>query len=521
MFNGIDIEKVVLSSFQLSKKESDILTIYDRYELKFSLKTGEEGTITLYVDKGTVPERIPSQYIGQEDKYQEKLREFFLNTLFQRNKKESRIYLGSFNYKDKSKPVNDIYSVSKDGYSSKQELFNALIETLELYENGIITYEELMETFPELDDNQHNKTRNFKNSLDPDNYDEKNDIPKKAKHYVLGDIHGYKEPYETAIKMIKQEDSLVLLGDVIDRGPNGIEILQDLMKRKANTPESNITFILGNHEKMMFEALNYILRFHLSPKTIGDINDYFNASRRQKRIYEYHKETGGGDMKLAEELEKLCTEYKENIARVISEYNIDVAKMIETIGIWCCSKNGGDKTLYAFMNLDISEQKNIFEFLRSAYIMKQQRIQEKDILFVHASPPKDINLVKGLNQSGDNGIRANQLPYDELNFMVWNRNIDTYSQCKELGLHTICGHTYEPNTTIVNRQKGYTCIDEGCGHGASTSVGLYCIEDNTVIHIGQDAIAFESNSTGKIKIIDERGKEETIEGAKIPSEYGR
>ena len=153
--------------------------------------------------------------------------------------------------------------------------------------------------------------------------------------------------------------------------------------------------------------------------------------------------------------------------------------------------------------------------------MKQQTVQGRKILFVHSRPPKDINLVKGLNQSNDYGIRPTQLPPEELNFVVWDRKIDTYSPCKGLGLETICGHEYEFNTAIVNRQKGYKRLDEGCGHGASSSVGLYCIEDDTVTHIGQDGKVFEANGTGKIKIIDERGKEETIEGTKIPTEFAR
>lgn len=530
MFNGIDKGKIDLNSFQLSKQKTDILTIYDRYELKFRLITGEEKTITLYTDKGTIPESTPDEYKGREIEFQSKIKEFFFKTLFQRDKSESRIYVGSFNYKDNSKPVNDIYSITKDGFRRKQDLFDNLKEALELYEKGEITYEEFMEDFPELTENQKSKesensrkdiAKDFRDSLNPDNYDKKTEPPKVGKHYALGDIHGYKEPYDTALQMIKPEDSLVLLGDVIDRGSNGIDILQDLMRRKANTPESNITFILGNHEKMMFEALNYILRLNLSSETISNINSYFNANRQRKNIYENYNETGHGDMKFAEELGRACTEIKEEIEKIMSgaRQSINVDRMIETIGIWCHHKNGGAKTLQAFMKLDEDEQKNIFNFLRSSYVMKQQTVQGRKILFVHSRPPKDINLVKGLNQSNDYGIRPTQLPPEELNFVVWDRNIDTYSPCKGLGLETICGHEYEFNTAIVNRQKGYKRLDEGCGHGASSSVGLYCIEDDTVTHIGQDGKVFEANGAGKIKIIDERGKEETIEGSKIPTEF--
>lgn len=508
-----------------NKLEPDILTIYDRYEIKIHLKTGEERTITLYTDKGTVPENIPNEYNGQEKEFKNKIKEFFFSMLFQRNKSEFEIYLGSFNYKDNSKPANDIYSIIKDGSIRKQDLFDNLMETLKLYENGEITYEEFIESFPELTENQEqkenenstqDKARDFRNSLNPDNYDKETETPQKGKHYVLGDIHGYREPYDTVFKMIKPEDSLVLLGDVIDRGPNGIDMLQDLMKRKANTPESNITFILGNHEKMMYEAINYILKLNLSNATISNINEYFNASCRQKRIYEYYNETGSGDIELAEALGRECAIIKKSIEQAMLNSKVNVDRMIESIGSWCHSKNGGNKTLQAFINLNKDEQKNIFEFLRTSYIMKQEKIQGKDILFVHSRPPKDINLVKGLNQSKDGGMRASEIPHDEFYFVVWNRKEDTYSQCKELGIETVCGHEYEDNTSVVNRQKGYVRIDEGCGHGGSFSVGLYCIEDDTITHIGQDGRAFENHGTGKIKVIDEKGNETIIKDTKIP-----
>ncbi len=529
MFNGIDEDKINLKTFRITKLKRDILTIYDKYELSFFLKTGEEKRITIYVDKGTVPKDIPDEFRGREEEYQKKYKEFFLKRLFQSNKSESIIYLGSFNYADNSKPINDVSSHVNYNGQSKDDLFKDLIECLELYENGKCTYEDILETFPELANNQAskgskeprenaqpNKVNYFKDSLR--NAEEHNKTHKTGKHYVLGDIHGYKEPYDVALKMIKPEDSLVLIGDVIDRGPDGIKILQDLMRRKANEPESNITFILGNHEKMMFEALNYILRLKLSPEIISMINQCYNKNRQMNKIYKYHDETGEGDLELAEELKKLCKEIKKDIENSIQKDNINIDQMIKTIGIWECVANGGEKTLQAFMNLNETEQKNIFEFLRTSYIMKQQNIQGKDFLFVHSSPPNDINLVKKLKQSKDGGIKANQIPHDELNFVVWNRDVDTYTPCKQLGLTTVCGHTYEANTTEVNRQKGYIRIDEGCGHGPSCSVGLYCIEDNSVIHIGQDSKAFETYDTGKIKIIDESGKQTIIEECQIPKE---
>ena len=273
MSNLIKIEQIKAINF--TKKDIDFLArYYDEYEFKIEFTTGEKKTIILYADRGTVPEGIPEEYIGREEEYKRKRSMFFGIRALQKDNEESRIYLGSFNYKDSSKPVNDVESYVEHSGQTKENYFKGMIEYLELYENGEITEEDFIEAYPELaeerqpkapSDNgkQQSKENDFKRNLQPKSSSKK-PTHKVGKHYVLGDIHGYKAPYVTALGMIKPEDSLVILGDVVDRGRDGIKIIQDLMRRKANTPESNITFILGNHEKMMFEAISYILKLHLS-----------------------------------------------------------------------------------------------------------------------------------------------------------------------------------------------------------------------------------------------------------------
>ena len=47
--------------------------------------------------------------------------------------------------------------------------------------------------------------------------------------YVMSDIHGCDARYRNILKQIrlKADDHLYILGDVIDRGPNGLGILRD------------------------------------------------------------------------------------------------------------------------------------------------------------------------------------------------------------------------------------------------------------------------------------------------------
>ena len=70
--------------------------------------------------------------------------------------------------------------------------------------------------------------------------------------YVMSDIHGRIRPYHRMLKKIGfcEDDTLYILGDVIDRNPSGIPILKEIM----DTP--NIRLLLGNHEYMMRDFLD-------------------------------------------------------------------------------------------------------------------------------------------------------------------------------------------------------------------------------------------------------------------------
>ena len=70
--------------------------------------------------------------------------------------------------------------------------------------------------------------------------------------YVLSDIHGDKRRLDRILEQIDlaSDDRLYVIGDVIDRKPHGIEILEKLLKME------NVTLLLGNHELMLLNALS-------------------------------------------------------------------------------------------------------------------------------------------------------------------------------------------------------------------------------------------------------------------------
>ena len=68
-------------------------------------------------------------------------------------------------------------------------------------------------------------------------------------HYVMSDIHGEAARFYAMLEKIalRPEDRLIILGDVVDRGPEGVRLLRYIME----TP--NITLLMGNHEHMMMQ----------------------------------------------------------------------------------------------------------------------------------------------------------------------------------------------------------------------------------------------------------------------------
>lgn len=69
--------------------------------------------------------------------------------------------------------------------------------------------------------------------------------------YAVSDLHGQYKMFTKSLEKVdfSDDDQLYMLVDAIDRGPNGIKILQHVMNA------SNMHFLLGNHEFMMLNAV--------------------------------------------------------------------------------------------------------------------------------------------------------------------------------------------------------------------------------------------------------------------------
>ncbi|MGN1147240.1 MAG: metallophosphoesterase [Lachnospiraceae bacterium] len=126
-------------------------------------------------------------------------------------------------------------------------------------------------------------------------------------NYVMSDIHGDYDRYMQMLQKIhfREADTLYILGDVIDRGAQGMKILQDMMMRP------NVIPILGNHEYMASLCMSWLLQEvteesvnHMDADMLQGLTEWMNV---------------GGEASITE-FHKLTTEEREDIIEYLSEF---------------------------------------------------------------------------------------------------------------------------------------------------------------------------------------------------------
>lgn len=92
---------------------------------------------------------------------------------------------------------------------------------------------------------------------------------------VIGDIHGcYYSLMDLLykVKLNKQNDKIIFLGDYIDRGKNSCLVLEFLISLQKEMSSDKCICLRGNHEQMMISAFNerdtYLWKLNGGNKTI-------------------------------------------------------------------------------------------------------------------------------------------------------------------------------------------------------------------------------------------------------------
>ncbi len=73
--------------------------------------------------------------------------------------------------------------------------------------------------------------------------------------FALADLHGRRDLWEMIKEYLQLDDTIYFLGDAIDRGPDGYELMKELMN------DSRVVYLLGNHEQMMQYAISDIHKY--------------------------------------------------------------------------------------------------------------------------------------------------------------------------------------------------------------------------------------------------------------------
>ncbi|MBX7483190.1 metallophosphoesterase family protein [Qipengyuania qiaonensis] len=84
-------------------------------------------------------------------------------------------------------------------------------------------------------------------------------VPEGERFYVIGDIHGRCDLFDALIAAIEKDDrkagqadsTVVLLGDLVDRGPESARVIETARKWGKRR---RVRYISGNHEEMFLES---------------------------------------------------------------------------------------------------------------------------------------------------------------------------------------------------------------------------------------------------------------------------
>lgn len=127
--------------------------------------------------------------------------------------------------------------------------------------------------------------------------------------YVISDIHG---EYDLFIELLdkiglRDEDTLYVLGDVLDRGPHPIKTIHKLMEMP------NAICLAGNHEFMALDCLDFLMR---------EITDKFLADLDEKMLSNYLTWQQNGCETTINEFSKLELDEKQDVIEFIKEFQL-------------------------------------------------------------------------------------------------------------------------------------------------------------------------------------------------------
>ena len=151
--------------------------------------------------------------------------------------------------------------------------------------------------------------------------------------YVTSDLHGSFDGYKKLLEKINfsQNDTLIINGDICDRGPDSAKIYVDVMAR------SNVFVIKGNHEYMAEEPLRIVLK-------------------------------------------------------EFSNKDIDIPTLMSRPAFWNWIDNGGVSTLASLLDFDIDTRLQIYNFIKAMPYYKTVFVNGKRYVILHGGISVNVRL---------------------------------------------------------------------------------------------------------------------------------
>lgn len=108
-------------------------------------------------------------------------------------------------------------------------------------------------------------------------------VPERRRIYAIGDIHGRDDLFEELLGLIESDDaaapsaetSLILLGDLVDRGPSSKQVVDRAIEASRRWPDFHL--LAGNHEEVFLKALTgvpQLVRYFVQIGGEPTINSY-------------------------------------------------------------------------------------------------------------------------------------------------------------------------------------------------------------------------------------------------------
>ena len=245
--------------------------------------------------------------------------------------------------------------------------------------------------------------------------------------FIVSDLHGNGEVYASIIGYLESMSlldkvELYINGDLIDRGPDSLEMLKDVKERMEGSGNITVHYLGGNHELMMYQAF-------LDMQKTGHI-DHFGPWMAN----------GGW----------------------VTEGELD-----------CLPIEEADEYYKLMGTLD-------------TYKKYHEKVAGQRILLVHAKPPKHVLYnchlkIAANDQEVTDTVWTREAEYAD--YLFFRGPFLHYNDLSKKGYLVIKGHTPLQNKSFeYNKEQNYINIDGGCsyyatGDFAADHVPLVEVED--------------------------------------------